>query len=398
MNLLLIEPMAKAIAPNIALMKWARWCELKNDKFQYVRGKVKPDIEPDGMLMSCIFSYNSKKYENTINFYKKMFPGIPLVVGGVFPSLNPEWFLERWNGRLKNGEFEVSIHNGLHPTIENLTPKFNVPIKYEGKQPYERDKIVLYSSRGCKNKCSYCAVPRLEGDMKSYKSIKSTLDAARIEMPHAKSVVLYDNNFTEHRYFDNIVDELIQFGLPIDIHGLHVDAFTEHHAKRFSELKWSGQGKSGTAYIRFSFDKLKYSKNIERVAELLKKYKVKPTLFCYMLFNYTDSPHDFWRRIVETHDIVNRVKRTIVLFPQRYEPLNSLKRNQFIGPKWTHEMVIGLVKMYTNFRGFMPITKSADILRWIGYSEKQFIEKIIGMSKKTKLKKLTGDIIYDLNY
>ena len=79
--------------------------------------------------------------------------------------------------------------------------------------------------------------------MKCYKSIKHILDVAKIEMPNAKSIVLYDNNFTEHEYFDNIVDELIKYGLPIDIHGLHVDSFTEHHAKRFSELKWLGKEK-----------------------------------------------------------------------------------------------------------------------------------------------------------
>ena len=78
-------------------------------------------------------------------------------------------------------------------------------------------------------------------------------------MPKAKSIVLYDNNFTEHKYFDQIVDELVESGLPCDIHGLHVDSFTRHHAKRFAELKWCAQGENGTPYLRFSFDKVKYA-------------------------------------------------------------------------------------------------------------------------------------------
>ena len=41
MKYLIIEPKVKAIAPNIALMKWVRWCELKGYEYQYVRGKVK---------------------------------------------------------------------------------------------------------------------------------------------------------------------------------------------------------------------------------------------------------------------------------------------------------------------------------------------------------------------
>lgn len=398
MNYLLIEPKVKALAPNIALMKWARWCEVKKHNFQYIRGKLAPDIIPDKILISCIFTFFSSEYEKTIYFYKKLFPDVQIIVGGVFPTLNPGWFQEKWNGQLKNGEPEVLVHRGLHSEIESLAPKFNVNISSEGKLPYNQDKIVLYASRGCVNKCGYCAVPRLEGNMRCYESIKHILDVAKIEMPHAKSVVLYDNNFTEHEYFDNIVDELVQFDLPIDIHGLHVDSFTEHHAKRLSELKWAGQGESGSSYIRFSFDKLKYSSNIERAINFVKEFDIKANFFCYMLFNFTDSPHDFWRRIVETQNIVDRVKKPIFLFPQRYEPLKATKRNQYIGPKWTDEMVRGLVKMYTHLRGFIPINNTENILRWIGFSEEEFYKNIKDVFKNKKLFKYNGDVIYLLEY
>jgi hypothetical protein len=94
MKYLIVEPLVKAIAPNIALMKWARWCELNNHQYQYVRGIIAPDIEPDKILMSCIFTFDSKIYEKTIKHYWKLFPNSELTVGGVFPSLNPKWFQE----------------------------------------------------------------------------------------------------------------------------------------------------------------------------------------------------------------------------------------------------------------------------------------------------------------
>jgi hypothetical protein len=234
--------------------------------------------------------------------------------------------------------------------------------------------------------------------MKSYKSIKNVLDCAKIEIPDAKSIVLYDNNFTEHEFFDNIVDELLDFGLPIDIHGLHVDSFTEHHAEKLSKLKWAGQGKNGTPYIRFSFDKWEYAANIENAVKLIKKYNIKANIFCYLLFNFTDSPHDFWKRIVETQNIVNRTKKTITLFPQRFEPLTALKRNQYIGPKWNGEMVRGLVKMYTYLRGFIPITYNGNTIRWIGFTEKEFFQKILDMNNGKILRKFLGDIIFLLEY
>jgi hypothetical protein len=268
MKFLIVEPKVKAIAPNIALMKWVRWSEQNGHEYQYVRGRVEPKITPDTIYMSCIFSYNSKVYEKTIDFYLKKFPKAKVTVGGAFPSLNPKWF-DKWDA--------VTIHRGLCKEIENLAPKYDVDIQSEDENPYPRDKIVLYASRGCSGKCRYCAVPKLEGDMKSFKSISGMLNMAK--MPYASSVVLFDNNFTDHLYFDNIIDELVYFGLPVDIHGLHVDNFTRHHAKRFAELKWCSQGERGIPYLRFSFDKLKYADSIHKAFRYVIDEDVKAQFF-----------------------------------------------------------------------------------------------------------------------
>jgi hypothetical protein len=190
------------------------------------------------------------------------------------------------------------------------------------------------------------------------------------------SVVLYDNNFTEHEYFDDIVDELIEYGLPVDIHGLHVESFTEHHAKRFSELKWGSQSKNGTAYLRFSFDKIKYAEDIKRALTLVRDNKIKANFFCYMLFNYHDSPEDFWLRIEKTQEIVDRVGKSIYLFPQRYEPFNSLKRNIYIGKHWNSVILRNLTQLYTKTHNFLPITKSRRIYGLIGNSYQEFLNNI----------------------
>ena len=94
-------------------MKWARWCEANGHEYQYVTGIVEPSLEPDVILTSCIFTYFSKRYEETINHYLGMFPNAKMIAGGVFPTLNPQWF-EKWD--------RVETHRGLHPDIENLIP------------------------------------------------------------------------------------------------------------------------------------------------------------------------------------------------------------------------------------------------------------------------------------
>jgi hypothetical protein len=376
MKFLLVEPAVKAIAPNIALMKWARWCELEGHAYQYVRGIVIPNIEPDKIMMSCIFTYDSKIYEQTIKHYWRLFPNAELSVGGVFPSLNPKWFNELSHLLSK----PIAVHEGICSDIEDLVPKYNVEIKQEKPDPkYRRDTVVLYASRGCVNKCSYCAVPRLEGAMRSFKSISKFLLAGRNEI-ESRQAVLYDNNFTEHPFFENIVFELYQHRMSVDIHGLHVESFTKKHAKILSMLNWIPQNKNGTAYIRFGFDKKSYRDKIEEALTYARDYNIKAAFFCYMLFNHKDSPDDFWWRIEESQKIVDKVKKSIFLFPQRYEPFDSLKRNSHISPKWSKEMVTGLTKIYTQTRGFIPITREKTIYKWIGHNKPEFFQNILKSS------------------
>ena len=399
MKYLLLEPKVKSIAPNIALMKWARWCENSRHEYRYARGKVKPDIVPDRILMSCIFSYYSKRYENTIDYYLRLFPNTKITVGGVFPTLNPEWFKKNKWGTDENPFFasdpRVEIFEGMCPEIDSLIPKYNVDIldEDEGKSTqYPRDKIVLYSSRGCPNKCGYCAVPTLEGKMKSFPSIKSILETGRKEIPNASSVVLYDNNFTAHKYFDEIVDELKEFDLPVDIHGLHVSSFTEHQAKSFSELKWGAQKQRGTAYLRFSFDWVKYYKHIDRALGYVSKYDIKAGFFCYLLFNWHDTPGDFWKRMVLSQELCLKHNRTVFLFPQRFEPFMALERNTYIGNGWSDELVRGVVRLYTFLHGFIPLTKTRNVFNWIGYSEEEFFDRSLKMAteKGYRLEKKRG--------
>jgi hypothetical protein len=387
MKYLIVEPRVKSKAPNIALLKWCRWCEQNNHEYIYVKGRIdinEYDYIPDVILISMIFTYYADIYEKTVDFYIKKYPNVKIRVGGVFPTLFPDWFdKQKWKGNSFFGTQDViEVHQGMCCEIEDIPPKYNIDIMYEDEVAVHDslDTIVMYASRGCVNKCAYCAVPRLEGSMHSFKSIKDTLTLAKEEMPNARSVVLYDNNFTEHEYFDQIVDELVEFGLPVDIHGLHVDSFDKHKAEQFARLKWQAQSASGTSYLRFSFDKLKYADHIERALILVRDAKIKASFFCYMLFNFTDRPEDFWWRIQKTQEIVDRVGKTIFLFPQRYEPFKSLKRNSYIGKHWDENLVRGLVKLFTFYgHGFIPITKSRNIYKWLGNSYEDFIKNIKSM-------------------
>jgi len=376
MKVLIVEQPVKSIAPNIALMKLSTYCETKGYPYKYVHGMVKPNLNPDVIYTSCIFSYYSETYKKVFKYYKRLFPNVPILAGGPVPTIIPDWF------KLQG----VTPYLGLATNFEQCIPKFNVNI--EGNLPYIRNKIVLYSSKGCVNSCKFCVVPKLEGSMKSYKSIYKTLETAKEELPEAESIVLYDNNFTEHEYFDTIIDELKDFNMPIDIFGLHCESFTAHHAKRLAELKWAGQGNNSTPYVRFAFDRLKYATHVEAAFRLVKQYKVPAQFFCYLLYGFNDSPKDCWKRIELAQEIRDRVGTGIIyLFPQRYQPLDSLKRNTYVAKNWTPELLLGFSRLYTQIRNFISITESRSVYDWIGHSYSEFLERCTYMASHTSISK-----------
>lgn len=359
MKFLILEPKTKAIAPNIALMKWARWCEQNGYQYQYVRGIVNPDIEPDIILMSCIFSYDSKIYDAEITHYLNQYPDAKLIVGGVFPTLNPKWFRKaKWqNVFFMGGKKRLHIHKGIHPDIHNLIPKYDIEIKSEDELPYKQNRIVTYASRGCVNKCGYCAVPILEGAMDSFKTIKPTLEVGAQELPEAKGVVMYDNNFTEHQFFDDIVDELKDFGLPVDFcQGLHVDSFTPKKAKKLAQLKWKGQTDGCYSNIRFSFDKMSYYNHIKRAYNLILDEGINARMFLYLLYNFKDSPEDFYKRCRLIQDLVDKRKKQITIYAQRFQSYMSLRKNTYTGKHWSNTMLINLNRILQTQIGFLHVS------------------------------------------
>lgn len=420
MNVLLVEPSTISIAYNLALLKWARFCDDNNYTYQYVRGIIKHNnynfhrknncydpssefyITPDKIFISCIFSFYSKKYEETIDYYHNLFPHAEMIIGGIFPSLNPEWFnKQKWSGGL-GGDKVIYIHQGRHPDIENLVPKYDCEIididwisgseNQKEKVQKKRNKVVLYTSRGCVNKCGYCAVPKLEGKQVNFNTIRPYLEVAKVEVPNATSVVLYDNNFTEQTNLKEIVNELVEFDYAVDIHGLHVESFTPEFAKEVSRLKFKAQGDMGTPYIRFSFDKMKYEPSVWKAMEIFNKADIKAEFFCYMLYNWIDSPEDFWKRIIVSHDIARTYNRNIFLFPQRYEPFMALEKYKYTGKHWTPELATGVRKLATWLHGFITCSPSLNIFNWIGYDLDEFEERCVSMNHIKHLDKKTSDV------
>ena len=74
------------------------------------------------------------------------------------------------------------------------------------------DAYFTYASRGCIRKCSFCGVPKLEGDQRDTESISSTVRGIEEHYGTKKDLILMDNNVVASPRFKEIISEIRDLG------------------------------------------------------------------------------------------------------------------------------------------------------------------------------------------
>lgn len=184
--------------------------------------------------------------------------------------------------------------------------------------------LATFTTRGCPNHCSFCAVPQIEGDF--------------WEIPDfTPRPVVCDNNFlfSGTKHFNRVIDRLKCLPYVDFNQGLDASLFTPARATRLAELKH--------VKIRFAFDHV----NDEQVvvdAIVRAKYEGFKDIGCYVLIGFNDTPDDaiYRLQIIKSHGIWPN--------PMRYQPLNTMKKNSYIGENWTGEQLRRFMKYWSRLR------------------------------------------------
>ena len=241
---------------------------LKNIPRRFSRYGITEDIflkelekvpQPQAVLITSIMTYWYPGVFRAIEVIRQVFPGVPIIIGGVYTTLCFEHAL-----KFSGADYIVKSNNliDLLQILEEFTGNKNNYSKYEkglNYLPYPAwdlypnlDYICILSSRGCPFRCNYCASFRINPRLEFRNPIKV---AQEIEYWHkrrgVKDFIFYDDALliSSEDNFLIILDELINRKVAIRIHtpnGIHARMINEETAYKMYQ--------SGVETIRLGFE------------------------------------------------------------------------------------------------------------------------------------------------
>jgi len=196
----------------------------------------------------------------------------------------------------------------------------------ESVQALERhNPDATFTSRGCIRHCPFCAVPRIEGQLRELED-------------WTPAPIICDNNLLacSRAHFDRVIDRLKPL-LGIDFNqGLDARLLTDYHAGRLAELD---------CMVRLAFDSIGYESSFMTAFERLRRAGFPLNrIRVYVLIGFRDTPEEALYRLRTVADL------GIDPNPMRYQALDSLKRNSYVGPNWTHSELSRYMRYWSNLR------------------------------------------------
>ena len=240
---------------------------LRSIKRRYHRYGITPNIfhdeltlcdRPDIIFVTSMMSYWYPGVFEVINITKQSFPGIPIVLGGIYATLCPEHASKSGADFTVSGEGEKHILY-LLKAFFNLDPIYIPDHQNLDSLPYPafdllplKDQVPILTSRGCPCMCTYCASHLLNDNFRQRDPIK-VVDEISFWNKHfcINHFSFYDDALliNPEQMAIPMLEEIIKRELPCKFHcpnGLHLSEITEN----LSSLMY----RAGFKTIRFGFE------------------------------------------------------------------------------------------------------------------------------------------------
>ena len=219
MRVLLVEPNYKNKYPPMGLMKISTYHKMLGDEVRFVKG-VDPNIDAavwDRIYITTLFTFDFSISAETILHYMRLVDDVSsLYVGGIMASLMPENIVEATGidrSHILTGLFTdtsvVGDNNDIN--VDQLPLDYDILEDVNYKYP-AGDNYFAYTTRGCPNHCSFCAVPILEPNFHVTNNIVEQIRVIDQKYGPKQHLLLLDNNVLNTPNLESLVDDLCAAG------------------------------------------------------------------------------------------------------------------------------------------------------------------------------------------
>ena len=219
MRVLLVEPNYKNKYPPMGLMKISTYHKMLGDEVRFVKG-VDPNVDAavwDRIYITTLFTFDFSISVETILHYMRLVDDVSsLYVGGIMASLMPENIVEATGierSHILTGLFTdtsvVGDNNDIN--VDQLPLDYDILEDVNYKYP-AGDNYFAYTTRGCPNHCSFCAVPILEPNFHVTNNIVEQIRVIDQKYGPKQHLLLLDNNVLNAPNLESLVDDLCSAG------------------------------------------------------------------------------------------------------------------------------------------------------------------------------------------
>ena len=181
----------------------------------YRKGKYFDEKPWDRVCVTTLFTFYWKITIDTILFAKKLVKNPDqILVGGVMASVVADDVekatgIKPYRGCINSPAILGDC--GIDINIDDLSLDYSILHEIDYEYP-QTGSYYGYTTRGCKNKCSFCAVPIIEPDFKDYLPLTERIEETQRLFGDQHHLLLLDNNVLASDHFFQIIDEIKSCG------------------------------------------------------------------------------------------------------------------------------------------------------------------------------------------
>lgn len=164
----------------------------------------------DRVCVTTLFTFYWDITIETINFVKQLCKNPEEVfVGGIMASILPKYVEEATGILPHKGPLDKPgiLDAGNDLIIDTLPLDYSILEETDYHYPAS-NAYFAYMSRGCINKCPFCAVPILEPIYKDFLPVSHQVQEAAARYGAQKDLLLLDNNVLASNKFDEIIEDI----------------------------------------------------------------------------------------------------------------------------------------------------------------------------------------------